>query len=94
MTLCPEEHVQAMFSGTIFIAIKLQTERGKSQLSGAMESDSVIPGVGEGMSSLESSCIKRPDSEWKMLSESVSVEVRDTVENHRCYPNREHFESF
>lgn len=63
MTLCPEERVRAMFSGTIFTAIKLQTERGKSQLSGAMESDSVIPGISEGMSPLESSCIKRPDGE-------------------------------
>lgn len=76
MTRCSEERVRAMFSGAIFTAIKLQTERGKSQLSGAMESDSVIPG--EEMSSLESSCIKRPAGERKMLSGSVPVEVRDT----------------
>ena len=48
-----------MFSGVIFTAIKLQTECGKSQLSEAVESDSVIPGISKVVSLHESSCIKR-----------------------------------
>ncbi|KYN37147.1 hypothetical protein ALC56_08938 [Trachymyrmex septentrionalis] len=44
--------------GVIFTAIKLQTECGKSQLSEAVESDSVVPGISKVVSLHE-----RPDSD-------------------------------
>ena len=59
MTLCSEERVRTMFSGVIFTVIKLQTKCGKSQLSEAVESDSVIPGISKVVSLYESSYIKR-----------------------------------